>query len=130
MGTIATASEALLRQPAQMVTNAPVATVCIISGQLDWEAHQQGRAWEPLPKLTAAERRRGLPPPNEASETNMLRFPKPKVIHIAPRAPSLYLRRVHHVGNLQRRMCVMSICKMPSASCSSTPILFRTQYSI
>ena len=46
---------------------------------------------DPLHRLTAAERRRGLPPPNDASDASMLRFAKPKVIHMAPRAPSLYL---------------------------------------
>ena len=46
---------------------------------------------EPLHRLTAAERISGLLPPNEASEASMLRFASPSVIHIVPRAPSLYL---------------------------------------
>ena len=47
---------------------------------------------DPLHRLTAADRMMGLLPPNEASETSMLRFARPKVIQIAPRAPSLYLK--------------------------------------
>lgn len=44
---------------------------------------------DPLHRLTAADRMSGLGPPKEASETSMLRLTNPRVIQIAPSAPSL-----------------------------------------